>query len=247
MSAGILAFDIETTGLDFDNPGIVQAAYILRRPDGDDVERKTLADPGFPIPKEATRVHGIGDEHVNGCVTSLLCARRLRTVIGEALSKGMIPTAYNGHAFDVPYINAVLRKGGIDDVIDKDSVFDPSFFARWRYPHLGWRLTDVYARITGREAVNAHDALGDCAMLVDVAVATLHDVEDWRHEQAVISDALEAEWIMYGGWCYERDEVVYVSKGKYRGARVDEVPNGYLEWLQRTIESDIKKTANKGR
>jgi DNA polymerase-3 subunit epsilon len=60
----IAVFDLETTGLDHRTSRIVTACAALLNPDGsisgNDVE--WLANPGIPIPAEATAVHGITDE-----------------------------------------------------------------------------------------------------------------------------------------------------------------------------------------
>lgn len=60
---GMLGFDLETTGLDRTTARIVTASTIHVRPNHTPVAGDWLADPGIPIPSEATAVHGITTDH----------------------------------------------------------------------------------------------------------------------------------------------------------------------------------------
>ena len=57
-----LAFDSETTGMDVASDRIVTATVITYRPGQDPAVRSWLADPGVPVPAEATAIHGVSDE-----------------------------------------------------------------------------------------------------------------------------------------------------------------------------------------
>lgn len=58
----LAAFDLETSGVDIFSDRIVTACVV--RIDGGEVQpRNWIADPGIPIPAEATAVHGISTEY----------------------------------------------------------------------------------------------------------------------------------------------------------------------------------------
>jgi DNA polymerase-3 subunit epsilon len=63
----LAAFDTETTGVDVENDRIVSAAVVVQ--DAPGVRPRVtrwLVNPGVPVPAEATAVHGLTDEHLQG-------------------------------------------------------------------------------------------------------------------------------------------------------------------------------------
>ncbi|MFR9729831.1 exonuclease domain-containing protein [Saccharopolyspora sp. MS10] len=59
----LLAFDLETTGIDVEHDRIVTATVVAIEPGRAPEVRTWLADPGVDIPAEASEVHGISTEH----------------------------------------------------------------------------------------------------------------------------------------------------------------------------------------
>jgi len=64
LTKPIIYFDIESTGVETETARIVELACIKYNPDGTQEEKTILVNPGIPIPKEASDVHGITDEMV---------------------------------------------------------------------------------------------------------------------------------------------------------------------------------------
>ena len=62
----VLAFDLETTGLDTRRARIVQYALVGSDSQGDIISVNKIIDPTCKIPTEASSVHGIYDEDVKG-------------------------------------------------------------------------------------------------------------------------------------------------------------------------------------
>src|SRR5262245_37443179 len=86
----MVCIDTETTGRDPEVDRIVEVACVIWQ-DGAVVDSKGwLVNPGRPIPKEASDVHGIGDEQVKD-------APAFPAVIPELLEfvAGCVPVAYN--------------------------------------------------------------------------------------------------------------------------------------------------------
>ncbi len=107
--AAYAVFDCETTGT---TPGLDEIVSLaLVRLDGDGVETDRyarLVRPSRPIPREATAVHGIGDEDVAG-------APRFAELAGELLGllDGAVFVAHNA-AFDLPMLQHAFAGAGID-------------------------------------------------------------------------------------------------------------------------------------
>lgn len=57
-------FDLETTGIDVSKDRIVEIAVVKVLPDNSVLEVVDRVNPGIPIPKGASDVHGIHDEDV---------------------------------------------------------------------------------------------------------------------------------------------------------------------------------------
>ena len=55
----IIFFDLETTGLIIGKDHIVELCYIRLEPNGCERAETMRFNPGMPIPKEASAVHGI--------------------------------------------------------------------------------------------------------------------------------------------------------------------------------------------
>ncbi len=86
----MVCIDTETTGRDPEVDRVVEIACVVWQ-NGEVIERKSwLVNPGRPIPKEASDVHGIKDEDVAS-------APGFAGVIHEVLevAQGAVPVAYN--------------------------------------------------------------------------------------------------------------------------------------------------------
>jgi len=60
----IVFFDLETTGVDITNDRIVEISLLKILPSGKEEIKTMRVNPGMPIPKQATDIHGITDEDV---------------------------------------------------------------------------------------------------------------------------------------------------------------------------------------
>lgn len=109
----IVAFDTETTGLNpFDGDKVIEFAAVELVVDAElrvtDVKSQDfMFNPGIPIPRESTRVTGIGDEHVANKPPFSKHAEEVR-----GLLEGAIVVAHN-LAFDLSFMRLALRDCGL--------------------------------------------------------------------------------------------------------------------------------------
>lgn len=105
--------DVETTGLDKDTDRIISVAalrvdFSAVQPNGDaDAEVKYFTadvDPGIPIHKDASAVHGIRDEDVRGRQSFAEIADDLREFIGDR------PLVGHNVAFDKRFLHNELKR-----------------------------------------------------------------------------------------------------------------------------------------
>jgi DNA polymerase III subunit epsilon len=150
------AFDLETTGLDPREDAIIAlgAVHLL----GSRVLRhevyEALVDPGRPIPKTSTEVHGLTWEMLKG-------KPKLEEVLPafRAFLEGSVLVAHNG-AFDM----AFLRKVGID----QPPLVDTLLLAHLLFPDLKDHRLERLAERFGVPVLGRHTALGDALMTAEV-------------------------------------------------------------------------------
>lgn len=205
----LLAFDLETTGIDPAADRIVTAAVISIVPGRPPHTTTWLADPGVEIPAEATEVHGISTEDARQR------GRAAATVIAEvadalaAVWSATTPLCAFNASFDLSLLQAELRRYHRRDLILGGPVVDPHCIDRQvdRYRKGKRTLAALCTHYQVRLA-DAHSCAGDalaCARLAwklarkcpdqvgALSLAELHDRQvGWhREQQRSFADYLE--------------------------------------------------------
>jgi DNA polymerase-3 subunit epsilon len=160
----LLALDFETTGLDCVIGRVVEIGAIRFSfgPEGYDEEASMscLVDPGMPIPRRASAIHGISDDDVSGAPSFKEVAPALL-----ALAEGAIIVAHNVR-FDLSFLDAELSRLGITR--PPADTADTVVLSRRAFPgRASYRLGAIAAAL-GIDAGAAHRALDDartCMML----------------------------------------------------------------------------------
>jgi DNA polymerase III epsilon subunit-like protein len=168
LDPGFVAIDLETTGLDPRRDDVVSLAaipFVGGRPQPGYV---TLVDPGRPIPRASTRIHGIDDARVAGAPAlaevlpgfDRICAGRL--LVGHDV------------AFDLAVLARARRLRGLAE--PETFALDTRRLAVALYPP--WQrvseLESVAARL-GIEVVGRHTAAGDARLAGAILVSLLDE------------------------------------------------------------------------
>ncbi|MFI6525258.1 3'-5' exonuclease [Streptomyces uncialis] len=174
----LVGFDLETTGTDPGESRIVTAAVIEVRAGLTLGRREWLADPGVPIPREASAVHGISDERAKAEGRP---APEVADAIADVLTgywkTGVPVVAYNA-AFDLTLLSAELRRHGLPSLrdrlggLDPAPVIDPYTIDRTveRYRR-GKRNLEAVSAEYGVVLGTAHDACADALAAARLACA----------------------------------------------------------------------------
>lgn len=168
--------DTETTGTDAKVDRVIEVGIVIGR-GGQVVDRKSwLINPGVPIPKEASDVHGITDDDVRDKPAFAAVAAEIRQAFEAAL-----PAAYNA-AFDRGFIHAEFtRIGGLTGALPpalRDDVIwvDPLVLARELFKGQGEsRALGAVAERLGVTLTNAHRATDDAEAALEVLYALSRD------------------------------------------------------------------------
>lgn len=171
----IAFLDTETTGVEAAFDRIIEVGIVFGK-DGAIGERKSwLIDPGRPIPKESTDVHGITDDDVKGKPSFEQVAHEI-----VAALRGAIPAAYNA-SFDRGFVLAELERCGTFEepppAIRRDVTWlDPLPFAREFYKGKGEsRALGAVAERLGVSLDQAHRATDDAEAALRVLYAFSRD------------------------------------------------------------------------
>ncbi len=172
-----VSIDTETTGRDPAVDRVVEVGCVVYR-GGEVVSRKGwLINPGMPIPKEATDVHGISDADVAE-------APAFEGIVEEYLEvvAGCLPLAYNA-AFDHDFLSAEL--GRVDGIAGRANLppaaragvawIDPLSWARELHKEERSKALGEVCERLGIALERAHRATDDAEAAVRVMDAFLKD------------------------------------------------------------------------
>ncbi len=164
-----LALDFETTGLDSAIGRVVEIGAIRFSLGSEGfIEEAALAclvDPGMPIPRQASAIHGISDGDVAGAPAFGEAARTLL-----ALAAGATIVAHNAR-FDLSFLDAELGRLGLTRPESK--VEDTVLLSRRAFPGRASYRLGAIAGALGIDTGSAHRALDDArtCMLLYAACA----------------------------------------------------------------------------
>ena len=103
-----VAFDLETTGLHSTFCKIIEFGAVRFRVDGTELDRiERLVDPGCPVPRDATAVHGITDDMLRGQPSIEKVLPEFVQFLG---SPDTILLAHNT-SFDLGFLSVALHPG----------------------------------------------------------------------------------------------------------------------------------------
>lgn len=237
----IIFFDLETTGLTIGKDHIVELCYIRLEPNGCERSETIRFNPGIPISKESTSIHGITDADVKDCPTFAEKAPQLAAVF-----EGCDLAGYNSNRFDLPMLAEEFAICGIDINIGQRHAIDvQNIFHKMEQR----TLVAAYKFYCGKELKNAHSALADTEATLEVLEAQLDRYADTLHNDvAFLADftQLQRGVDLACRFVYDENNVEIVNFGKYKGQAVRDVlrrdPN-FRHWmLQGDFTQNTKQT-----
>lgn len=196
----LAVFDLETTGIDVVTSRIVSANVSLLDGRGDVVRRSDwLADPGVPIPEQATAVHGITTERARaeGRPAPLVVAE-IVAALRSYFDAGIPVVVYNA-PYDLSLLFHEAERHRVAPLVNPFPVIDPLVIDKAvdRY-RKGKRTLVAAAFHYGVELTDAHDAGADAIAAGRVAQAIAR-----THSRALDVDAIELHRLQES-WCEDQ-------------------------------------------
>lgn len=236
-TARVVAFDLETTGLDPENDRIVEFSFIQLDDGLNEISRWTeRVNPTIPIPAEVVAVHGITDADVADKAPFKDFAARIQELVSDATLM-----AYN-HAFDTTTLHYELERAGQPGLPMDHPVIDPLWIFREHFPH---SLAGAVKHYLGRGIEDAHSAEADTQAMLDVFRAQInaHGLPKTASGNVLRRDRryLDRKRCFYE----DSDGVVRYGFGKHRHEPVADHVD-YMQWmLGRDFPEDTKNVAKR--
>lgn len=224
MSMLILAHDYETTGVNAAACGVVQSAlcFVNLEQDGtfEIVERDVqLLHPGEPIPAGASGVHGIFDHHVALAPAYEIYLAEQFAVVGDTDVEAVL--GYNNKGFD----DKIARRCGMGEYPAIDLCV-----AAKRFKTMGVmvkaNLGAAYLALTGRQPQNAHDAMADVQMTLELVQPSM--------VLAKCGTVTEFMAWMDAPWASHQ---MLMPFGKHKGEKLCNLKKDYVKWALENLES----------
>ncbi|GAB1309511.1 3'-5' exonuclease [Urechidicola sp. KH5] len=225
----IVFFDLETTGINIAKDRIVEISILKVMPNGNKESKTWLVNPEIEIPKEASDIHGITNEHV---VTEPTFKELAPEV--SAMIKGCDLAGFNSNRFDIPLLAEEMLRADMDfDMKNRVAVDVQTIFHKKEQR----TLSAGYQFYCGKTLEDAHSAEADTNATYEILLAQLEKYDDLENDIKVLSEfsAHKKRADFAGFIMFDEDGDEIFTFGKYKGQKVLSVlekDQGYFGWIQ---------------
>ena len=239
MRKNIVAFDVETTGLDTTNDFVIQLAAVKINENFEIIDE--FVEFVRPIPVDWKIADGAFEKH--GFTKEFIMENGSGMVdVGKRFIEfidGCDMLSYNGNNFDVKILSKDLRSAGYELTIDDRTFFDSMALETILNPR---KLEAVYNRYTGKTLEGAHNAIYDVYATIEVFK---HQIDKFAEQEVTLDQIMEFEEskiFCIDGMIKKDGEKILFAKGKYRDVEFMEVAKqdvGYIKWFMNNPGFDI--------
>lgn len=228
----IIFFDLETTGINVAEDRIVELSYIKVYPNGKEESETIRVNPGIPIPKEATALHGISDADVAGAPVFKEIAKHISRVF-----EGCDLAGFNSDRFDIPLLaEEMIRADAKFDVSRRSMIDVQTIFHKMEQR----TLSAAYKFYCGKTLENAHSAGADTRATYEVLQAQLDRYPDLPNDVAALSEfsSYNRNVDFAGKMVYDENGCEIFNFGKYKGQKVTDVfrkDPSYYDWMMKGV------------
>ena len=225
-----LAFiDLETTGTNLGTDRIVEIAIVKVLIDGTKSVKRKLINPGIPIPKASSDIHGITDEMVKDAPTFKQAANELKQMLD-----GCDIAGYNSNRFDIPLLMEEFLRAEVEFDMKGRKLLDvQKIFHLMEQRTLG----AAYKFYCNKNLDGAHSAEADAVATHEILYAQLERYSVLGNTVDSILKAIGEEVIVDFARRFTMENGVEVFNfGKHKGRPVSEVLKAepqYYDWMMK--------------
>lgn len=232
MERARVFLDLETTGTNPLEDRIIEIAIVRFGLTDQSIPSRTtfgqLLNPGIPIPKQASDVHGITDEKIKNKPMFADIVSQVEFMLADADIYG-----YNSNKFDVPMlVNEFSRVGKYLDLSKTRLIDIQNIFKRQESRTLSY----AYKFFTGKDHTDAHGALADVLATAEIfqkqkeMYADLIDFKD-IDKLALYCNYDKPRVDISGHITLDTDGDYVLTFGKWKNTKLKEIPSSYLSWM----------------
>jgi len=230
LTRPIAFIDLETTGVSLSSDRIVEIAIIKIMPDQTRVVKRKIINPGMPIPKQSSDIHGITDDMVKDAPTFKQAGNEIFQFLENCDLGG-----YNSNRFDIPILMEEFLRAGMDVDLSNRKMIDVQHIFYTMEPRT---LTAAYKFYCSKELVNAHSAEADISATIDVLLSQVDRYENLGNSvESILATIGEEKIVDYARrFSFDDKGVEIFNFGKYKGRSVGEVLKNepqYYDWMMR--------------
>ena len=230
LSRPLAFLDLETTGVNLASDRIIEIAIIKLMPDGERVRKRKLINPGVPIPKQSSDIHGITDEMVKDAPTFKQVGNEIKQFLENCDLAG-----YNSNRFDIPMLMEEFLRADLDVDLSTRRMVDVQHIFYSMEPRT---LSAAYKFYCMKDLHDAHSAEADVTATIDVLMAQLERYQKLGHSvDSILSVIGEEKIVDYARrFGYDDSNQEIFNFGKYKGKRVADVLKSepqYYDWMMK--------------
>lgn len=229
LNKPIAFIDLETTGVNLGTDRIVEIAIVKLLPDGTKSAKRKLLNPGIPIPKASSDIHGFTDEMVKDAPTFKQVAHELKQMLDNCDFAG-----YNSNRFDIPMLMEEFLRAQVDFDMKGRKMLDVQNIFHKMEPRT---LSAAYRFYCNKELEGAHGAEVDATATHEILLAQL---ERYSHLGTTVESILkvlgEEQIVDFARRFVFENGVEVFNFGKFKGRAVAEVLKAepqYYDWMMK--------------
>jgi len=221
----LAVLDLETTGVNVEQDRIVEITVARFNPTTAETESlHALVNPGRPIPKDASDIHGITDEKVKDQPVFGTVARQACLLFAGADLIG-----FRHRRFDVKLIANECRRVGLPNPCEGARLIDACDIFHKREPR---DLAAAMRFYCGVDHEDAHGTTADVIATLRVVVGQFARYDDLpRDLDALHEIGRDPSWLDKEGKLRWKDGDAAFGFGKHQGVPLRIVERSYMEWV----------------
>ena len=228
LKKSIAFFDLETTGIDVSKDRIVEIAILKVNPNQSTESKTMRINPTIPIPKEASKIHGINDEDVKDAPTFKQEAKNIAKFI-----EGCDLAGYNSNKFDIPLLAEEFLRVDVDFSLKNRNFVDVQVIYHKKEQRT---LSAAYKFYCGKDLEGAHGAEADTNATYEVLQSQLDKYDDLENDIEALSKISYHKKTadLAGRIAFNKKGEEVFNFGKHNGKRVVDVLEnepGYFAWM----------------
>ena len=225
-----LAFiDLETTGVNLGTDRIIEIAIVKQLSDGTRSVKRKLINPGMPIPKASSEVHGITDEMVKDAPSFKQLAQELKQFLD-----GCDLAGYNSNRFDIPLLVEEFLRAEVEFEMKGRKMLDVQQIFYKMEPRT---LSAAYQFYCQKSLENAHSAEVDATATLEILSAQLDRYSTLGSNlDSILKTIGEEQIIDFARRFVWENGVEVFNFGKFKGKPVAEVLKSepqYYDWMMK--------------